>query len=393
MVEENNWTNEQIEIGKRFHGALRTGNVELCRSLCIEFPWLITDHTWQVRDGFAPTWIGVAVLSGDVALIKLLLDLGLDVNALSGREQSSALVDSVSKGHYEMAEFLLQKGANPNLSRPLIAALNNREKDRKMAFVKLLVENGCDVNRLYDLYGDFSKGFTALDWTKDPEVVAYLRSKGAKTAKELSDEKPKPPVVDNVLDEVVQYFQDHFGDVDKRSIIEIVPTGFPISIHAVPPSGDRTHLTLFTTGLSSKRMNVPPALSEYGLAELFIELPGDWKYESPQAQWQWPVEWLRRIAQYPHDNNTCLGGPLTIIANDEPPKPLGPNTNFTCLLMIAEKSFKRTDGETVQLYRVVPIYTDERELELREGAPALMRAFDRNNVPFVVDLSRPSVVR
>jgi hypothetical protein len=88
-----------------------------------------------------------------------------------------------------------------------------------------------------------------------------------------------------------------------------------------------------------------------------------------------------------------LGGPVTIIANDDPPKPLGPNTNFTSLLMIAEKSFQRTDGETLQLYRVVPIYTDERELEISEGAPALIRAFDRRDAPFIVDLDRPSVAR
>ncbi len=116
-------------------------------------------------------------------------------------------------------------------------------------------------------------------------------------------------------------------------------------------------------------MNVPSELSNYALAELFIELPGDWKFESPEAQWHWPVEWLRRIAQYPHDNNTCLGGPLTIIANDDPPKPLGPNTNFTSWLMIAENSFQRKDGETVQLYRVVPIYSDERELETPRRCP------------------------
>jgi hypothetical protein len=59
--------------------------------------------------------------------------------------------------------------------------------------------------------------------------------------------------------------------------------------------------------------------------------------------------------------------------------------------MIAEKSFQRTDGETVQLYRVVPIYTDERELEIREGTQELIRAFDRHDVPFIVDLDRPSV--
>lgn len=393
MVEEKNWTEEQIEIGKEFHGALRNGNADVCRELCSKYQWLVTDHNWQVRDGFAPTWLNVAVLSGDVATVKTLLDLGFDVNALCGKEQSSALGIAIDKNHYEIAVFLLSTGANPNLSRPMIGALNRDSTDRKMAFVKLLVENGCDVNRIYDLYGDITKEFTALDWTKDPEMVAYLRSKGAKKAAELKGEGTKLATPTNVLEEVIQYFRDNFGEVDQRSIVEIVPTGFPVAVHAIRPTENRNHLTLFTTGLSSKRMSVPSELTDYGLAELFIQLPAEWKYETSQAQWQWPVEWLRRIAQYPHDNNTMLGGPVTIIANDDPPKPLGPNTNFTSLLLIAEKSFRRTDGETVQVYRVVPIYTDERELEISEGAPTLIRAFDRHDVPFIVDLDRPSVAR
>jgi hypothetical protein len=393
LVEEKNWSDEQIAIGSEFYNALRSGCTDVCRKLCSQNTWLVTDHTWQVRDGFAPTWINVAVLSGNVEIVAALLDFGFDVNALSGKEQSSALGIAISQNNYEMAAFLIRRGANPNLSRPLITALNRDSTDLKMAFVKLLVENGCDVNRLYDLYGDISKGFTALDWTKDPEVVAYLRSKGAKTAKELSGEVATAPVAANVLEEVIEYFQENFGEVDQRSIIEIVPTGFPVAVHVIPPAGNRTHVTLFTTGLSSQRMNVPPELSAFALAELFIQLPADWKYDSPEAQWHWPVEWLRRIAQYPHDNNTILGGPVTIIANDDPPKPLGPNTKFTSLLLVAEKSFDRKDRETVQLYRVLPIYTEERELELRDGAPALMRALDRNNVPFIVDLNRPSVIR
>ena len=214
-----------------------------------------------------------------------------------------------------------------------------------------------------------------------------------KKAAEIKGEVAKPAAQTNVLDEVVQYFRDNVGEVDPRALIEIVPMGHPVTIHLIRPTESRTHLMLFTTGLSSKRMNVPSRLTDYALAELFIQLPADWKYESSQTQWQWPVEWLRRIAQYPHDNNTMLGGPVTIIANDDPPKPLGPNTNFTSLLMIAEKSFQRIDGETVQLYRVFPIYTDEREPEIREGALALIRAFDRHDVPFIVDLDRPSVAR
>jgi hypothetical protein len=180
--------------------------------------------------------------------------------------------------------------------------------------------------------------------------------------------------------------------VEKRSLIEIVPSGHPVAIHIIRPAGDRKHFAIFTTGLSTKPMHVPAGQEEYALAEVFIELPGNWEVMNfKDKKWNWPLLWLRKIAQYPHNAETWLGGPLTIIANDEPPQPLSPGIKFTSMLLLAEQSFVRSDGQTVQLYRATPLYTEERELELREGAPALMRAFDRKSVPFIVDLNRPSV--
>ena len=82
---------------------------------------------------------------------------------------------------------------------------------------------------------------------------------------------------------------------------------------------------------------------------------------------------------------------MTIIANEDPPQPLAPDTRLTSLLLLAEKSFISRDGRTIQLYRVTPLYTEERDLEIREGIGALLCTFDSHNVPFVVDLKRPSV--
>ena len=143
---------------------------------------------------------------------------------------------------------------------------------------------------------------------------------------------------------------------------------------------------------SESKANVADGFEKFALAELFIQLPGNWKFKSADPRWSWPLKWLHRIAKYPHDNNASLAGPVTIIANNDPPEPLGPNTELTSLMLFAEKSFQRSDGETVHLFRISPIHSDERELEMKKGAAALMRAFDRNNVPFVVDLQRPSVV-
>ena len=107
--EKMNWTDEQVEIGKTFNLAIERGDVDACRSLCTQYPWLVTDHTWQVISGYRPTWIKKPSWSGDITMMRSLLDLGFDVNAFSGKEQSSALDNAVSRGHYDMAAFLLSR--------------------------------------------------------------------------------------------------------------------------------------------------------------------------------------------------------------------------------------------------------------------------------------------
>lgn len=102
---------------------------------------------------------------------------------------------------------------------------------------------------------------------------------------------------------------------------------------------------------------------------------------------------MRKIANYPIKKNVPLGGSLTIVANGHPPTPLGPGTQFTSILLLAEKQFDHDDGVTAQRYRMVPLYTEERDLAMKQGTPALLRAFDRASVPFIVDVARPRVVK
>lgn len=359
-------------------------------------------HFGDSRGPDSEPWLLRAATKGSVPIISAMLDAGFNINAVRLPEKSTALITAIGCDQVDVVDLLLRRGADVTIGRPLISALSFRKTpERRLRYVKLLVEHGVDVNQKYDLYGDPNKQFTALDWTKDPAVIEYLRSHGAKTLEELKAEQgqtvgssaeKKVPL--SAADEVIRYFGDNFGTVEPRSLIEIIPTGHPIAIHAVRPEGNRRHLTLFTTGLSEKPMATPPGQEEYALAELFIQLPGDWPYGSDcPPDNAWVVHWLRKIAQYPHANNTWLGGPVTVIDNEDPPLPLGPGVKFTSWLLLAEKSFKRTDGREIQLYRLTPIYRDERDLERRKGAPELLRAFDRSSVPFIVDISRPSVAR
>ncbi len=68
-------------------------------------------------------------------------------------------------------------------------------------------------------------------------------------------------------------------------------------------------------------------------------------------EFYWPIEWLKRIARYPHDNDTWLGGPHTIIANGEPPEPFAPNTKMSCLLLLAVSERWPRGGHQLSLGR------------------------------------------
>lgn len=86
-----------------------------------------------------------------------------------------------------------------------------------------------------------------------------------------------------------------------------MPTGLPIGIHVIPPQGNRKHMTLFTNGLSAEPKHVPEGAEECRFAELFIELPGDWQIKQVKdLRWAWPLYWLRKLAQYPHNADTSL---------------------------------------------------------------------------------------
>lgn len=398
MQRDDVWTEELIEnVGWPLRIAIRARDSETVAAINKAHPWILASG----RDWTDSLWISAALKSGNAEVVCQLLDLGADINMLE-KGKFSLLATAIGFDHDEVVELLLKRGADPNLDRTLIAAINRKDPERRMRYVRWLVEHGVDVNQVFTMFGDPNNRMTALDWSAHPDVTEYLKQHGAKKAKELLDgnapsqadhaghlENTDPKV--SRAEAVIAYFASHVGPVDQREIVEVVRTGHPVSVHMIKPQGERRHLTLFTTGLSLEPM--PAADAPWRWAELFIELPGDWPVDRlGDPLWNWPIVWLRKLAQYPHDRQDPFNGPLIVFPNGDPPQPLASNTQLSCLMLFAEQSFVRTDNETVQLFRVTPLYTEERELEMREGAPALFRAFDRRSVPFVVDIQRPSIV-
>jgi hypothetical protein len=88
---------------------------------------------------------------------------------------------------------------------------------------------------------------------------------------------------------------------------------------------------------------------------------------------------------------------MTIISSDDPPVPLGPNTKQTCLLLLADFSdwspIVLDDGKEIRFYTIVPIYTEERDFEIKNGLAPLLERLQARGFTTIVDVNRDNVAK
>lgn len=139
--------------------------------------------------------------------------------------------------------------------------------------------------------------------------------------------------------------------------------------------------TIFSVGLSNKQMETLGSASAFNRIELLMHLPLSWPAGGKRlqfAEYRWPEEWLRTLAQSICEGSIPLPGTHVIISNDEPPVPLGPGTEQSCLLLIADfyQCFPVEVGENekIHFYHVVPLYAEERDFEKANGMQPLLEA-------------------
>lgn len=394
------------ELHLKYYWAIEDGDLQEVKKMYREHDSLHHDNIEQnIRDD---TWMSIAVRNQQLNILKEFISIGYNVNALRLPEEQSPLITSIDRGLPEYFTLLLDHGADPNLGRPIIAAMGtDHSPEQSCWYISELIKHGADVNRVYELYGDKNALFSALDWAPNEQVRQLLLKHGAKSSKELhqskesrstdqskdsGESKPPPSSKDNVKT-VIQFFSKNFGAVEKQSIIEIVSDDHPITIHIIKPTKDRDVLTLFTTGMSHKPMSPPPESRGSRLAELFIQLPGNWpitNFKDPAVAW--PLVWLKRLAKYPAANDAWLEYPITVMSDEDNDK-IAAGLPFDSFLLFAEHEAQRADGNRIQLYRLLPLYPKERILEAKKGAPALLRAFDQAGVSFICDPKRKCAVK
>ncbi len=108
------------------------------------------------------TWLHVASSEGALKIVKLLVRLGVDVNAIGGTFNACAINRAASRGHYDIVKYLLSCGAIMDMTEPdrnpLFAAIYGGHKD----IVKLLLDSGIDASVRYT--GDYMQNMDAYDF-------------------------------------------------------------------------------------------------------------------------------------------------------------------------------------------------------------------------------------
>lgn len=334
--------------------------------------------------GLVTRLLSPALLHNDIPMLEFLVSRGANVHwfGVDGPNDRKGPVHcAVISDAGESVEWLMANGASlqrevgeEGESLPLTAAVNAGN----LNLVRLLVEHGADING--------GRGSLSLaEQTGDDRIADYLRSAGAKTSRELGSEVGEDESAESNRRNARQQsshptYIEHLaqlGRVEPKPILEGVQGHPPLKIHVVTEESGEKYLV--TEGMSARPMTVPPGGEEYQYAELSVYLRDKWPIDAvslQDKQYRWPIDWLRKVARYPHQNQTWLGGRYAIIANGEPPAPLGPSTELTCLLIIANPTpfgeWVREDGRTVVFYDVIPLYTEERDYELQHGMNALM---------------------
>jgi uncharacterized protein len=150
--------------------AAASGRVERVRELVKQQPELI--HAYS-PDG----WTALHLNFGDLNVVKLLLDNGADINAVSKNKiKATPLQGSVVMKNLELAKLLIDRGANVSPhgeegTTPLHESAGSGQLD----FVKLLLEHGADVNARDDAG---KTPLTIAQESKQPEIAKMLRDHG-----------------------------------------------------------------------------------------------------------------------------------------------------------------------------------------------------------------------
>jgi ankyrin repeat protein len=131
----------------------------------------------------------LAAREGGVASVEALIAANADPNKTAG-DGSTAMLVAIQNGHYDVARFLLEHGANPNLSNekgwnPLYLAVKHRNietgtipvpnANQALDFIKMLLDKGADSNLRLKANTEIRNGQRAT-WLNEAGATPFLRA-------------------------------------------------------------------------------------------------------------------------------------------------------------------------------------------------------------------------
>ena len=202
-----------------------------------------------------------------------------------------------------------------------------------------------------------------------------------KFKKKSGGEDPYPLYLyeEKEIEELEAHIEKTLGSFDKV-FHEIISPDIHLDVAMLPATEEDPYLKLVTMGAGAYKMNVPSELKDYKLeyAEYVILLPKDWNIDSGDEKDYWPTRALKDIARLPINSNTWLGYGHTVQADVEG-KPYAENTGLNNIMLVNAVSTKgdpmrltMSTGKVVNFYLLLPIYQDELEYKMEDGADALV---------------------
>ncbi|MEY8440665.1 immunity protein Imm33 domain-containing protein [Anaerotruncus colihominis] len=195
------------------------------------------------------------------------------------------------------------------------------------------------------------------------------------------------------LDRLESFIARRFGRYESV-FHELISPDIHVDIAIIAPNEERNYYTLVTMGMGAHRMNVPDELRRERLerAEMVICLPPDWKVQEKDEKWYWPMRWLKVMARLPGNENSWLGWGHTVPNGG----PFAEGTPFSGILLATpgpdadgnEVACEMGDGSRICFYQMVPVYENEMEFKVANGADLLIERFGDAYSP-VMDVTRP----
>ncbi len=149
---------------------------------------------------------------------------------------------------------------------------------------------------------------------------------------------------------------------------------------------------LFTDGLSANDQVVKSGFEAFKKIELYFLLPDYFDLNKDN----WPILWLKKLAELPKKNNTWFGPGDTIPAGN-PPQILSDNfaaNHFMIVEPILAKPIFNHEiwaAEGIHFFGIVPICQAELEYKIRNSATVLLTRLKHKNHTEKVDFFRTAV--